>query len=92
MTKKRLNWAETFWTLVEEEDGGVLIVPDDKEDLDNYYTDLEWGCVVYDDFGVSYTKTAWADVVENQALQDHYEFWLVDELNNQCSDRYLRQT
>lgn len=92
MTTKRLNWAESLWTLYEENDGGVLIVPDNKENLQYSYTGYPQGCVVYDNLGVSYTKEAWASVVEEQAYQDHYEFWLVDEQNNQCSDRYLRLT
>lgn len=93
-TTKRLNWFETLWTIYEKADGGVLIIPDDKEVLKSFWTDLDWGCVVYDYFGITYTQTAWQEQIEDCSLFEFDEglpdFWLVDEDGNPISDRYLR--
>ncbi len=63
MTKKRLDWNEELWTIVEETDGSVLFIPDDKSylayDFLDYANGLVEGVVLYKNFGISYTAESW---------------------------------
>jgi hypothetical protein len=81
MSKKRLKWNDELWTIVEEADGGVLFVPDNKSylsyDFLDYANGLVEGVVLYPDFGISYTAESWAD------------FWSGLELKALGKDYYL---
>ena len=67
MTKKRLDWNESLWTIVEETDGGVLLIPDTKNELldfIDYANGLVDGVVLYENFGISYTAESWGEFLE----------------------------